>query len=97
FSRDWSSDVCSSDLIARVFCNGRDLGLLAWPPYRLELTPAIQSGDNLIEIQVASSIHNVLGPLHKPLVPVLTTPADYVHSADWRSEERRVGRGTRAG
>lgn len=81
-------DLSDLSSIARVFCNGRDLGLLAWPPYRLELTPAIQSGDNLIEIQVASSIHNVLGPLHKPLVPVLTTPADYVHSADWTLDYR---------
>lgn len=69
--------------VARVFCNGNDMGLVAWPPYRLELTPAVRPGENVIEIRVASTAHNILGPLHYPTVPVLTTPAHYVHSSDW--------------
>ena len=84
-----------SDLpsVARVFCNGRDMGLVAWRPYRLELTPAVRPGENTLEIQVASTVYNILGALHKPTVPVLTTPADYVYSPDWVEDYMLVPEG----
>lgn len=79
--------------IARVFCNGHDLGLVAWRPYRLDITPAAQPGPNKLEIRVASTAHNILGALHKPVVPVITTPADYVYTPDWTREYRLVPEG----
>ncbi len=52
--------------VARVRINGRDVGPLAWRPYELDVTDAIQPGENRIEIDVVNTLRNLLGPHHRP-------------------------------
>ena len=49
-------------IAARVSVNGRDAGFLAWPPYRLEASGLLVPGRNLLEVELATSLHNLLGP-----------------------------------
>jgi len=48
--------------IVRV--NGVEAGRILWRPYALDLTDALKSGENSLEIEVVASSHNALGPLH---------------------------------
>lgn len=47
-------DLGQVEVIAEVKLNNRDLGTLWKPPFRLEVTHALKSGDNLLEIRVTN-------------------------------------------
>jgi hypothetical protein len=51
-------------VVARVRLNGVDCGTLAWKPYPVDLTEAARPGANVLELELATSLHNVFGPLH---------------------------------
>jgi hypothetical protein len=45
-------DLGRVEVMARVSLNGRDLGLLWKPPFRLDVTDALVSGENKLEVRV---------------------------------------------
>ncbi len=47
-------DLGRVEVMARVKCNGRDLGILWKPPYAVELTGAAKPGENELEISVVN-------------------------------------------
>jgi len=49
---------------ARVRINGAACGFLAWKPYLVDVTAAARAGDNELEIELATSLHNLFGPHH---------------------------------
>ena len=49
-----------------VRVNGAAAGSLLWRPHVVELTEALQDGENQLEIEVVSSLQNTFGPLHAP-------------------------------
>ena len=84
-----------SDLpnVATVRCNGREVGKVAWRPYRLELTQSLRPGINRLEIEVANSLHNAFGPLHSPVLPDTIGPPHYTYHPGWTREYRLVSDG----
>lgn len=57
-------EVCN---MARVYINGKDMGVVWAAPYRLKISEALVSGDNLIEIEVANLWPNrLIGDEQKP-------------------------------
>ena len=48
------------DIFAKVTLNGKELGTLWKPPYRIEITQAIQAGKNKLEIEVTNQWVNRL-------------------------------------
>lgn len=84
-----------SDLpnVASVRCNGEEAGLIAWRPYRVELTQSLRPGSNRLEIEVANSLHNALGPLHTPLLPGTIGPPQYTYHDSWTRDYRLVSDG----
>ncbi len=50
--------------LAHVRVNGRDVGTVAWPPHRVDVTPGLRSGENVIEIELVGTLRNLLGPHH---------------------------------
>jgi hypothetical protein len=40
--------------IAQVLVNGKELGVLWWPPFRLDVTDAVRPGDNQLEVRVTN-------------------------------------------
>jgi len=52
---------------ARVFVNGNDAGVLAFAPFKLNITDFIKDGDNEIVVRLLSGNRNLLGPHHKPM------------------------------
>jgi len=51
--------------LAKVRVNGRDADAIIWPPYETDITELIVAGDNTIEIELISSLRNLLGPHHR--------------------------------
>lgn len=47
-------DLGRVEVIAEVKLNGQDLGILWKPPFRVEVTDALQAGDNVLEIKVVN-------------------------------------------
>jgi hypothetical protein len=47
-------DLGDVQVIAQVTLNGKDLGILWKPPYRVEVTDIIKTGDNALEVQVTN-------------------------------------------
>jgi len=50
--------------IAEVKVNGRPAGVIAFPPYRLDITDAVIPGSNTVEVAVVGTLKNTLGPHH---------------------------------
>ena len=55
---DWQGSVAS------VLVNGQDAGMIAWPPYELDVTDKLIVGENEISVIVYGSLKNLLGPHH---------------------------------
>jgi len=53
-------DLGRVEVMARVKCNGRDLGILWKPPYMVEMTDAAKPGENELEISVVNLWSNRL-------------------------------------
>ena len=49
---------------AHVWVNGSHVGTLAWAPYSLDVTNFLHSGKNNFEIELVSTLRNLLGPHH---------------------------------
>jgi hypothetical protein len=47
-------DLGGVEVIASVRLNGRDLGILWKPPFRVEITGVARPGDNLLEVDVTN-------------------------------------------
>jgi hypothetical protein len=47
-------DLGTVEVMAQVILNGRDLGILWRPPYRVDVTDALKPGSNTLEIRVAN-------------------------------------------
>jgi hypothetical protein len=51
--------------VANVRLNGQFCGSIAWHPYRVDVTGALKEGYNEIEIELAGTLRNLLGPHHQ--------------------------------
>jgi hypothetical protein len=50
--------------VAHVRVNGQHVGAVAWPPHRVDVTAGLRPGENEIEIELVSTLRNLLGPHH---------------------------------
>lgn len=51
-------------VLAKVRVNGCETGAVAWTPYRVDATSALRPGRNTVEIELITSLRNLLGPHH---------------------------------
>ena len=68
---DWRGSV------AHVMVNNKSAGIIAWPPYELDITNHISEGENEISIIVNGTLKNVLGPHHIGPVRGTAWPASF--------------------
>ena len=60
-------DLGQVDVMARVFVNGKDLGVLWKPPYRINISDAIVKGENKLEIRVTNLwVNRLIGDASLP-------------------------------
>ena len=70
--------------LARVTVNGTDCGIAWTPPFRVDVTAAVRTGSNLVEVEVATPWRNRLiaeaadpsGEVFAPMTGVFETTAE---------------------
>ena len=71
-------------ITATVRVNGQSAGTVAWHPWRVEVTGLLQPGRNTIEVELANSLHNLLGPHHHQAGELPSvSPASFVDDRNW--------------
>ena len=50
--------------VAHVRVNGQHMGAIAWQPHQVDISAGLQEGENEIEIELAGTLRNLLGPHH---------------------------------
>lgn len=60
--------------IAEVKVNGQSANVIAFPPYKSDITGLIKPGLNKIEVNVIGSLKNLLGPHHNDPKPGFVSP-----------------------
>jgi hypothetical protein len=70
--RDWKGTV------AAVRVNGKDAGVIGWPPYELDISPYVGKGENEVEVIVYGSLKNLLGPHHGQRLKGFVTPWEWL-------------------
>ena len=51
--------------VAVVWVNGKKVGTCAWQPHRVDLGSSLVHGENRVEIELAPTLRNLLGPHHR--------------------------------
>ncbi|HOM26686.1 MAG TPA: glycosyl hydrolase [bacterium] len=80
-------------VVAKIKINEKQKGIVYLPPYEIEITEYLKEGKNIIEIELFSSLRNLLGPHHlKEHNPEFVGPFSFV---DWgkkwfKSKDRTV-------
>ena len=70
--------------MARISVNGKEAGLVFWPPYKVEITSLLKEGENLLEIELTGSLRNLLGPHHHSKGELLSVgPQSFVDEVHW--------------
>lgn len=64
--------------VAEVYVNGKKAGLIASPPYSIDVTAYIARGINSIEVKIIGSLRNLLGPFHN------NPPSGFASPWNWR-------------
>src|SRR5207249_5577157 len=86
--RDWSSDVCSSDLLIVSAWNPAEIGKMALPPCHLLFQFYVQDGELSCQLYQRSADLFLGVPFNIASYSLLTMMVAQVT----RSEERRVGK-----
>ncbi len=63
--------------VAEVIVNGESAGIIGWPPYEIDVTRLVRSGDNDISVVVYGTLKNQLGPHHNKPVHGRAWPAEF--------------------
>ncbi|NLJ25509.1 MAG: hypothetical protein GX354_08885 [Firmicutes bacterium] len=79
--------------IAGIYINGVFCSRIALPPYELDITPWVRSGENELRIVVTNSLRNLLDPLHHLTVHFIAGPETFSDPNNWQDEYNLVPQG----
>ena len=74
-----------SGTVAEVSVNDQPATIIAFPPYRSDLSGLIKPGINKISVKVIGSLRNLLGPHHSKPTPGFVTPWSWRNVKDYPS------------
>jgi hypothetical protein len=60
--------------MAEVSVNGKQAPIVAFPPYKSDISGLIKTGKNTIDVKVIGSLKNLLGPHHNNPKPGFVSP-----------------------
>ena len=83
-------DLGKVEVVARVKLNGRDCGIAWKPPYRVDITGALQDGHNELQLEVANTWTNrMIGDEYLPLDDSWQDWEVLLEWPDWFKEGRK--------
>jgi len=73
--------------VAHVRVNGQQMGTIAWPPHRVDITEGLRAGENVVEIELVGTLRNLLGPHHRAGGDLAWTgPGDFRDKSRWTDD-----------
>jgi len=51
-------------VVTKIKINSVEAGIIAWKPYKIDITELVKEGENTIELELTNSLRNLLGPHH---------------------------------
>ena len=70
--------------VMNVRINGRDAGCLRWAPYEIDTGDLLTAGVNVVEVELVTSLRNLLGPFHVKEESYAVGPFSFFrHSPIW--------------
>jgi hypothetical protein len=60
----WSFSTPPNTIVSRLYINGQEVRTFLWEPYVADITSFLRKGENVIEVEMANSCRNLLGPHH---------------------------------
>ncbi len=75
-------DGCHA-IVAEVMLNGAKAGVLAWSPYRLDVTKWVRKRNHL-SVKLVGSLRNLLGPHHRSEEPTFVGPWHFEGETGWQ-------------
>ncbi len=80
----WTLDLGEVEVMAEVKLNGKDLGILWKPPYQVDVSSALQSGENKLEVKVVNLwINRQIGDEYLPEDSKRTAKGTLESWPDW--------------
>jgi len=77
--------------LVKVRVNGDEAGVIMWSPYEIDITSLVKSGGNEIEVELISTLRNLLGPHHRPAgEPDQCWGTDYTLYPNWLKNEEEL-------
>lgn len=74
-------------IVTRVVVNGKKAGIIAWRPYKLDISRLVKGGKNTIEVEAVSSCRNLLGPHHHRQGELLSVgPGNFSDESNWTDQ-----------
>jgi hypothetical protein len=78
-------------VVVRILINGKEAGVVAWNPRRIDITGFLRSGRNSVVVELTSSLRNLLGPHHfKGPEPTVVCPESFSDEKKWSDTYRFV-------
>ena len=78
-------------VVAKVSVNGKSAGKIGWQPFTVDITSLAKNGRNIIELELVSSLRNLLGPHHvKPGITYWASAHYFQDEADWTDKYNLV-------
>jgi len=68
--------------MSAVVVNGKEAGLILWPPYELNIGPFVKEGENEITVKVTGSLKNTFGYFYKHNRQWINGPGDWDDAPD---------------
>jgi hypothetical protein len=73
--------------VAHVHVNGQPMGVVSWQPHRLDITEGARPGENVIEVELVTTLRNLLGPHHlKDGDLSWTSPKEFRDKSRWTED-----------
>ena len=77
--------------LVKVHVNGAEAGVIMWAPYEIDITSLVKTGTNQIEVELVSTLRNLLGPHHRPSgEPDQCWGTDYTLYPNWLKDEEEL-------